>query len=391
MDSFLERYYYDPASAGSFSGPDALYRGIASSTDRKVSKARIRKWLKTQPSYTLHRTVLKNFRRRKIVTQGLDYLHELDLMDVQKYSKANDGVRYLLVSIDTHSRFVRAQPLKSKQARPVLAAFNLMYGLDPPILPQRVRTDAGSEFVNRTFDGYLAEREILHSIARNPFHAGMVERCIRTLKNKITKYMQKYNTQRYVDKLQDFVDSQNRSHHRVIGMTPLSARDKGKEGEIWEDARMGLVKKAIASIKAEAAKAKKTEKKPGKRKRKKRFQTHKYKFKLGASVRIARLMPNFSKDYSEKWSTELFKIATRSVLDGVELYVLEDANGEKIVGQFYPQEIQEVTPDPDPLYRVERVLRSTGRGRLRRHFVKWEGYPSEQNSWILDSELVNLT
>jgi len=50
--------------------------------------------------------------------------------------------------------------------------------------------------------------------------AAVVERYNRTLKTKMYKYFTFKNTLRYIDVLQDQVDSYNATYHRSIGMAP---------------------------------------------------------------------------------------------------------------------------------------------------------------------------
>ena len=51
------------------------------------------------------------------------------------------------------------------------------------------------------------------------------ERFIRTLKNKIYKYMTLISKNVYIDKLDDIVDEYNNTYHRIIKMKPIDAKD----------------------------------------------------------------------------------------------------------------------------------------------------------------------
>ena len=53
----------------------------------------------------------------------------------------------------------------------------------------------------------------------------VVERFIRTIKNKIYKYMTSISKNVYVDKLDDTVHKYNNKKHRTIKMKPIDAED----------------------------------------------------------------------------------------------------------------------------------------------------------------------
>ena len=53
----------------------------------------------------------------------------------------------------------------------------------------------------------------------------VAERFIRTLKNKIYKYMTAISKNVYIDKLDDIVDEYNNIYHRTIKMKPIDVKD----------------------------------------------------------------------------------------------------------------------------------------------------------------------
>ena len=60
---------------------------------------------------------------------------------------------------------------------------------------------------------------------------------------------------------------------------------------------------------------------------------------------------------------------------------LED-DREKLARTVYAQQLKKVTKTHDDFYRVEKVLRSHMRNKLKENFVKWLGYPEKFNSWV---------
>ena len=63
--------------------------------------------------------------------------------------------------------------------------------------------------------------------------AALVERFIRTTKEKIYKYFTAENTFRYIPILQDLVRSYNHTVHSTIKIAPAKVKDSNVN-EIWE-------------------------------------------------------------------------------------------------------------------------------------------------------------
>ena len=94
----------------------------------------------------------------------------------------------------------------------------------------------------------------------------VVERFIRTLKNKIYKYMISISKNVYIDKLDDIVSEYNNTYHRTIKMKSIDVRDN-----------------TYINIDKEV-----NDKVP--------------KFKVGDHVRISKYKNIFAKGYTPNWS-----------------------------------------------------------------------------------------
>ena len=62
-------------------------------------------------------------------------------------------------------------------------------------------------------------------------------------------------------------------------------------------------------------------------------------------------------------------------------YVINDLNGEEIIGTFYEKELQKTNHQE---FRIEKKLKRKG----NKLYVKWKGYGSSFNSWIDKKDLV---
>ena len=97
--------------------------------------------------------------------------------------------------------------MKNKTARSLLEAFDSI--LSKGRKPEKLRTDKGIEFLNESFQQYPKKKNIQFYTANNEPKAIVVERVHRTLKYKLYHYLMAVNSLRYVDVLQDLVDSYN--------------------------------------------------------------------------------------------------------------------------------------------------------------------------------------
>lgn len=113
-DYFVE-IYYDPANAGSFWGPEKLHRYVHKEWKYVLGKYNIRKWLQRQDAYSLQQGVRRRFKRNKVITFGIDDHWDVDLVDMSKYAKENNGVSFILVVIDIFFQYLWMRPLKNKK------------------------------------------------------------------------------------------------------------------------------------------------------------------------------------------------------------------------------------------------------------------------------------
>ena len=62
----------------------------------------------------LYKPVTRKFQRRRVNVNSIDEVWASDLIDMQAFSKDNNGIKYLLTVIDMFSKFVWIIPLKRK-------------------------------------------------------------------------------------------------------------------------------------------------------------------------------------------------------------------------------------------------------------------------------------
>ena len=62
----------------------------------------------------LYKPVTRKFQRRRVNVNSVNEICAADLIDMQAFSKDNNGIKYLLTVIDIFSKFVWIFPLKRK-------------------------------------------------------------------------------------------------------------------------------------------------------------------------------------------------------------------------------------------------------------------------------------
>ena len=104
------------------------------------------------------------------------------------------------------------------------------------------------------------------------------------------------------------------------------------------------------------------------------------KFKVGDHVRISKYKHIFPKGYAANWSEEIFVV--KKIKNTVPwIYVINDLNGEKIIGSFYEKELQKTNQKE---FRIKKVIKRKG----NKLYVKWKGYNNSFNSCIDKKNLI---
>ena len=143
---------------------------------------------------------------------------------MQLISKFNKRFRFLLCVIDIFSKYAWVVPLKDKNGVSVCNAFQQILD-DSNRKPSKIWVDKGIEFYNIHFKSWLNDNNIEIYSTHTAGKSVIAERFIRTLKNKIYKYMNLILKNVYIDKLDDIVNEYNNTYHRPIKIKPIDVKD----------------------------------------------------------------------------------------------------------------------------------------------------------------------
>ena len=178
---------------------------------------------------------------------------------MQLISKYNKGITYLLCAIGRFSKYAWVVPLKGKKGVTVVNAFQSILN-DSKRKPNK----------NKSFKKWLEDNDIKMYSTYNEGKSVVLERFIKTLKNKIFKHMSAVSKNVYFDVLDDIVDKCNNTYHRTTKMKPIDVKCN-----------------SYAEYNVDS-----NEKDP--------------KYKIGDHVRISKYI--FAKGYIPNWSEEVFVI-----------------------------------------------------------------------------------
>ena len=342
VDKNLKNRAFDIAKDPKYNG---YQRGLASMIykffDSKVSGSGAKLIPENeQLANELHKPIIRKFEKRKVYSTFKDNIWGVDLADMQLLSKYNKGIRFLLCVIDIFSKYAWVVPLKDKEGISIVKAFQSILKQSSR-KPNKIWVDKGSKFYNAYLKKWLRNNNIVMYSTHNEGKSVVAERFIKTLKGKIYKYMTSISKSVYidnVDKLDDIVDEYNNTYHTTIKMKPIDVKDNTYINTSKE------------------------------------INNKDPKFKVGDYVRISKYKNIFAKGYIPNWSEEVF--VTKKVKNTIPwTYVINDLNGEEIIGTFYEKELQKTNQEE---FRIEKVIRRKG----DKLYVKWRGYDNSFNSWI---------
>ena len=134
----------------------------------------------------------------------------------------------------------------------------------------------------------------------------------------------------YIGKLDDIVNEYSNTYHRTIKMKPADVKDNTYIDAIKE----------VNDVDP--------------------------KFEVVDHVRISKYKNIFAKGYTPNWSEEDFVIS--KINNTVPwTYVINDLNGEEIIGTFYEKDLQKTNQKE---FRIEKVIKKKG----NKLYVKCKGY-----------------
>ena len=357
MNKFKLKNYHG-TKPYSFSGKQTVYQFYPHESKESIDK-------KLQESNTF--TKFKTVRKIKTNPYFIKYKRQLFQADLVFFTRpeqirSNDGYKYILNVIDCFTRKIWVYKLKTKKCNEILKNFKKLFK-ECGKLPTYLQTDKGLEFICKELTQFLKENNVKQYFATSDRKCAFIERNNRTIQDILYRILDDEHSHRWID----FIDRakyiyMNRIHSK-IKMSPNDAELKENQSQILK-----LQHKHWASFK---------KKKPT--------------FEIGDLVRISGLKNKFKRSYWQNFSDEIFVIDKILVNLPTPRYILREwgKDGEVLQdGTFLPNELSKVSKKVmDQEFKIEKVIKSVGKGSKKQILVKWLGWPEKFNSWIYETSI----
>ncbi len=187
------------------------------------------------------KTTIKTEKRKdlgKIVSFYPLSLVQMDIYDLAKYYRDNQGYKYILCFADVYSRKVWAYKMKNKDNDNVFDAFK-QFIKDSDLKkykPTTLMSDHDSTFTNSKFKEILKENEIFQTLnIKDDHHAlGLIDSFARTLKKTFTRIFLNNGNSNWIKHLDEVIDNFNSMPNNAINIAPIIVKIKEFFGSVKE-------------------------------------------------------------------------------------------------------------------------------------------------------------
>ncbi len=217
-DVLLHNLYYAPSTQ--YTSIKTLYDNVK---NKGITYTEVKDFIKNQEANQIFKKT-KPIKYYFPITSKFKFeILQMDLADLSNLSASNQNYRYLFVAVDVYSRLAYVVPMKLKNAETVTEAIEEFVKKTSPLI---INSDLGSEFISDKFRKLMTRQGTeINYVPKGEHHKlAIVDRFIRTLRQKINMYLTQYNTNKYIDVLNDLVYNYNHSYHTGIKKIPAEVK-----------------------------------------------------------------------------------------------------------------------------------------------------------------------
>jgi len=345
--SILNKEFYKNLN---FFGRDKLYNLIRDKygDDKSPSRRQVADWLKQQEINQIYTPSKRKAKEIKSSMTTPNKILAMDLVNMEKFEVR--GFKYLLNCIDMSSRFIHSVALKNKEENEVLRGFKKIYNKSKI---RAVRSDNGSEFINKKFKDFLEKNDIKQILgeAGKPQSNGMIERANATIKELIEKSIEINENFDWVKNLDKLINNINNSQHRITGFTPneIQKAFKNNNKDVLEEAFNKELKIKKPNISKEV-------------------------FEIGDLVR--KHTP--SDKTRQVWSDEVYEI--EKVYKPKKAYSVYEYKVDGFKDRFKEEELLKIVGDPQnklikvSKFEISKLIKPVIQDNKIYYEVQWKGY-----------------
>ena len=180
----LATVYYSPR--GYWKGEGAVEK---LTKETRVPEKEVRSWLSRQALWQLYLPPPQTIPRPTSVNSNdatPNDMHEADLLFLPHDTIRRKTYKYALTVVDVASRYKEAEPLTSKEASQVAAAFQRIYKRSPLTYTKVIKVDPGKEFMGKVNELMKTHKvNIQRGEVGNHRAQAIVERFNRTLAERL--------------------------------------------------------------------------------------------------------------------------------------------------------------------------------------------------------------
>jgi len=211
-----------------FAGKARLIKHVKLAYPDIKTKA-ITDWLEKNETYQQTKTQPKpqkyqrnpDYKEGHVVSTQEHELWNLDIFDLSKYAKANDGYKYLFVVIDVFTRIVDAVPMKTKSSEECTKAFASIRKNSGKGVPRAILLDQDSAMTKpeSKFFKYCFDNEIAQDTNALKDHKamGIIDNYAKQLKSTLSRLFLQRKSLKWIDKLDDLIDVRNNMPNQALG------------------------------------------------------------------------------------------------------------------------------------------------------------------------------
>jgi hypothetical protein len=323
----LKNVYYDTKTG--FGGVDKLYRKVKE-LDPSITIKQVKDFLDKQESYQITKRSKPTKQFQSITAPYKGYNFQIDLLIYSNYEI--DKYKYILVVVDTYSRYCVCRPLTNRENPTLINALQSIFD-EMKVVPERVNCD--NEFNTTLINNFWKKHNIrvFYSDPDEVNKNSIVERLNRTLRELLHQFrLASQGKRKWYKYLPDLVDNYNNNTHSTIKEKPI---------DVWN----------------------------GKAKNRQIINVADYTpFDIGDKVRIRIIKKVFDKGSEINYSKDVYTIRDKTG----NKYFLSDDNGINLRKGYKPYELKrsneiqfnETAPDNDePVIQKPKVLRSAQRAQ----------------------------